>query len=230
MFSSHSHPFKWNIISGVVDYCHIRLTAHSLKFQNYDDTIIRFTEKCLESSIDCSIKETFVLWLCRKTKPSLSHVLPSWSGRVRSLEETDGRWQEDRGTKIKSHKVIIMTLFPSLTLPFLSMSDGNLCCLKWKERRRVIVDLNVFVDFCVIESLPAFVAEADISHLYKTSGFCSCLSCGRKMQGDDLACVCPSFDILGSSGNFPCGDGVLGPPWSLMTSVWAPRGQTLQQI
>lgn len=36
-----------------------------------------------------------------------------------------------------------------------------------------MVDLNVFVDVCVIESLPALLAEADISHLHQTRGLLS---------------------------------------------------------
>lgn len=65
------------------------------------------------------------------------------------------------------------------------------------------MDLNVFVDFCVIESLPAFVAEADISHLDQTLGFCSCLSCGQEDAGRRLGLRLPlpptSWDLLETS-------------------------------
>lgn len=72
------------------------------------------------------------------------------------------------------------------------MSDGNLCCLKWQGQRRIIVDFNVFVDFCVIESVPAFVAEADISHLCRLRAFVRVYRADRKMQRDGLACARPS--------------------------------------
>lgn len=53
------------------------------------------------------------------------------------------------------------------------------------------MDLNVFVDFCVIESAPAFVAEA-ISHLCGLRAFVRVYRADRKMQRDGSACARPS--------------------------------------
>lgn len=103
------------------------------------------------------------------------------------------------------------------------MSDGNLCCLKWQ--RRVIVDLNVFVDFCVIESVPASVAEA-ISHLCRLWAFVRVCRADRKMQRDGLACARPSHWHPGIFWKLPsqgCGSGaaVELSDLRLITTLWS---------
>lgn len=77
------------------------------------------------------------------------------------------------------------------------------------------MDSNIFVDFCVIEFLPAFVAEAEISHLSQTSAFVRVYRADRKTQGDDLACVCPSLRHSGILWKLPsrgCSSGAAAEP------------------
>lgn len=69
----------------------------------------------------------------------------------------------------------------------------------------------------LIESLPAFVMRADISHLVCPSqilAFVHVYCKDRKMQ---LRLATPPYNILGSSGNFPYKDAFPWSLWSLVT-------------
>lgn len=87
------------------------------------------------------------------------------------------------------------------------------------------MDLNVFVDFCVIESDPAFVAEA-ISHLCRLWAFVRVYRADRKMQRDGLACSRPSRRHPGIFWKLPSQGCVSGAATELndlrlITTLWS---------
>ena len=103
------------------------------------------------------------------------------------------------------------------SFPFHVRWKSPFLVLLWRETPVwVIVDMKVFVPFFLIESFPAFVKKADVSHLSfsgQTWAFFYVYHKDRKMQ---LRLATPPFNILGSFGPFPNKDAF---PWSQRSLV-----------